>query len=355
MICISNISKTLGEFHLDKINLEINEGEYFVIIGPTGSGKTILLETIAGIYTPDEGDITLNKISLTNLPPRDRNISMVYQDFMLFPHMTVEQNIGFGLKNKKTDPEVIKKRVLEITEIFGISHLLNRHPGTLSGGEKQRASICRAVLMDPVLLLLDEPLSALDSRTRELLRSELKKFHGMYKTTILHITHNYEEVFSLADRVALMHDGVILQIGTPESLFERPKTEFIAEFVGFENLYEGKIILKDEAFFADVSGVCLKCNLSKRPESGEKVNISIRSENIRIYKEPIPGNDNNLVSCKITDICDMGSFVKISADAGFIIKSLMMKKDFVSEGPGIGDKAYACFSRDSVHVITQMV
>ncbi|MBN2734598.1 MAG: ATP-binding cassette domain-containing protein [Methanomicrobiaceae archaeon] len=351
MICINNVSKTLGEFHLDRINLEINEGEYFVIIGPTGSGKTILLETIAGIYSPDEGDITLNQKSLTNLPPRNRNISMVYQDFMLFPHMTVEQNIGFGLKNKKTDADVIKKRVLEITKIFGISHLLYRHPGTLSGGEKQRAAICRAVLMDPVLLLLDEPLSALDSRTRELLRSELKKFHGMYNTTILHITHNYEEVFSLADRVALMHKGEILQTGTPDDVFEKPKTEFIAEFVGFENLYQGIFVLRDGISSVEISGVDIRHNNSPTVREEESAKICIRSENIRISREKVSDTDVNVIFCKILDIIDNGSFVKIIADAGFILNSVMMKKSFNSEELKTGDTAYACFDFDSVHII----
>ncbi|WOF15330.1 ATP-binding cassette domain-containing protein [Methanoplanus sp. FWC-SCC4] len=349
MIQINNLSKDLGEFKLRDISLEVKEGEYLVIIGPTGAGKTILLETLAGIYPPDKGSITFDGNDITALPPRERNISMVYQDFMLFPHMNVEKNIGFGLKNKKASPDEIKKRVDEITKIFGINHLLHRYPCTLSGGEKQRAAICRAVLMDPVMLLLDEPLSALDSQTRDKLRIELKKFHGMFKTTIIHITHNYEEVFSLADRVALMNAGEILQVGSPDDLFERPASEFIARFVGIENIYGGTCV-EDGTFSVQVSGVTIECDSSCIHKKDANPKLCIRSENITISKEPVAEKGLNTLPCEILDITDKGSFVKITADVGFILNSVMMKRSFLSEGLKSGDRAYACFESGSVHI-----
>ncbi|WFN37056.1 ABC transporter ATP-binding protein [Methanomicrobium antiquum] len=351
MIHINNLSKDLGEFKLQNVSLDIPKGEYLVIIGPTGAGKTILLETLAGIYSPDCGNICFGDRDITALPPRERNISMVYQDFMLFPHMNVEKNIGFGLKNKKTAPDIIKKRVDEITEIFGINHLLHRFPGTLSGGEKQRTAICRAVLMDPVMLLLDEPLSALDTQTRETLRSELRKFHDLFKTTIIHITHNYEEVFSLADRVALMNEGEILQTGSPDDIFERPATGFIAGFVGIENVYEGIFVLRDGISSVEIFGIDIRHKNSLTVKEGESAKLCIRSENIRISKEKGLDMDSNVISCKILDIIDNGSFVKIIAYAGFILNSVMMKKTFNSEELKAGDTAYACFDFDSVHIL----
>ncbi|MCD6133364.1 MAG: ATP-binding cassette domain-containing protein, partial [Deltaproteobacteria bacterium] len=204
MIEIENISKNLGEFFLRDISFDIKDGEYFMILGPTGAGKTILLETIAGIYRPDKGRILMAGKDITYVPPKDRNISMVYQDYMLFPHLNVEQNVAFGLRLRKTPKEIIKDKVEKSSKLLNIYHLLHRYPGTLSGGEKQRVAIARAMVIEPYALLLDEPLSALDMQTRDRLRQELKRIHSITKTTIVHVTHNFEEVFSLADRVAVM-------------------------------------------------------------------------------------------------------------------------------------------------------
>jgi ABC-type Fe3+/spermidine/putrescine transport system ATPase subunit len=170
MIKVENITKNFGDFHLKDVSLDIGNGEYLVILGPTGAGKTILLETIAGIYRPDKGRVYINGMDITGLPPRKRNCGMVYQDYMLFPHLTAGENIGFGLKARKATANEMEEKVSGLAGLMGVSHLLNRYPATLSGGEKQRVAIARALVLEPEVLLLDEPLSALDDETRDRLQ-----------------------------------------------------------------------------------------------------------------------------------------------------------------------------------------
>jgi ABC-type Fe3+/spermidine/putrescine transport system ATPase subunit len=235
MLRLEDISLQLGGFRLCSINLHIRTGEYRVLLGPTGTGKTVLLETIAGLHSPHQGKIFLDGQNITTTAPEKRHLGIVYQDYALFPHFNVFQNIAFGLKIRGTAQNIIERKILKITEFLRISHFLKRLPKNLSGGECQRVALARALVLKPAMLLLDEPLSAMDRLTRNRLRDELKRIHKELGMTIFHITHDLHEAFFLADQMAVMHDGNILQKGTPDELSQRPATRFVAELMGMKN------------------------------------------------------------------------------------------------------------------------
>ena len=347
MIRIENISKNLGEFFLNDVTLDIEKGEYFVVLGPTGAGKTILLEAIAGIYSPDRGKIFMDGRDITNVPPRSRNISMVYQDYMLFPHLTVEKNISFGLKLKKITTKEIKKKIDGISRMLNVRHLFHRFPGTLSGGEKQRIAIARAVVTEPKALLLDEPLSALDAQTREGLRYELKKIHSVTGITIIHVTHNFEEVFSLGDSVAVMNEGKIIQVGNPDDVFRRPNCEFIANFVGVENLFKGRSTVNNGTSDITINGIKI---VSTACNSGDSV-VSIRPEDILVSRNKIESSARNSFSGTITDVIDKGAIIKIVADCGIPISAIITRRSFDDMGLRGGMSAYFTFKASDVHFI----
>ncbi|MDK2890056.1 MAG: molybdate transport system ATP-binding protein [Methanoculleus sp.] len=343
MLVIDSVSKSLGEFSLSNVSLSVEDGEYFIVLGPTGAGKTILLETIAGIYSPDTGRILLNGRDITDVPARERNIGMVYQDYMLFPHLTVEANIGFGLRSRRADPAFIRGKVEGSADLLNISHLLHRYPGTLSGGEQQRAAIARALVMEPEALLLDEPLSALDVKTRENLRAELAQIHEATGTTIVHITHNFEEVFDLADRVAIMRGGDVIQVGTPEEIFRRPNSDFVAGFVGVENLLRGT---------GSPDGTVAVEDLRIRVENGMSgpVSVAIRPEEILLSKKILPENGKNVFSGRVDSVRPNGGLVRVFVDAGVLFKVTLTRQGFEEAGFAPGDAVYLAFRPSAAHV-----
>lgn len=346
MIRIENVSKDLGDFKLDNVTLHINKGEYFVILGPTGAGKTILIETIAGIYRPDSGRIFINGNNVTDIPPKDRSISMVYQDYMLFPHLTVERNIEFGLHNKKITENEIKAKMNEIADLLGVSHLLNRYPGTLSGGEQQRIAIARAVVIEPKVLLLDEPLSALDTRTTERLREELEKIHKLKATTTIHVTHSFEEAFSLGDRIAVMGSGQIIQVGAPDDVFRKPNSKFIADFVGVENLFHGRSVVYDGISKVHTDGICM---VSSTLKSGN-VTVSIRPEDILISKKELDSSARNVFPGMIVEVKDMGPLVRLVVDVGVPFAVALTKLSYEDMELAYGTHVYIAFKASSTHL-----
>lgn len=347
MLWIDHISKDLGEFVLRDVSLEVGKGEYLVIIGPTGAGKTILLESIAGIYPPDSGRIMLDGREITYEEPRNRKICMVYQDYMLFPHLSVRDNIAFGLKARKFAPDMVEQRVRKTAELLDISHLLHRRPETLSGGEQQRTAISRAIAMEPSVLLLDEPLSALDGRTREILRRELRKIHHSLNTSVIHITHNFEEVFSLADRVAVMHQGRILQVGEPEEVFRKPVNEFVANFVGVENLFSGTCRRENGSGVIDLGGITLWTGSCL--DEGE-VRVTVRPEDINIERACPSEEKKNVRRGTIAGIEDGGTVVKLTVDAGNSFVVAITRQTWHNLGLGIGGPVYLTIPESAVHV-----
>ena len=236
MIEIKNLYGALGEFHLRDINLKVNKGEYLAILGPTGAGKTVLVEYVVGIYKPNKGSILIDGEDITSLYTEERNIGYVPQDYALFPNLTVERNISYGLEARNMRPENVSSIISEIISQLKIDYIRHRMPLNLSGGEKQRVALGRAMATEPRVLLLDEPLSALDENLRTELARELRRMQRDVNGTFIHVCHNFEEASDAADQIAIMNDGRIIQTGTLKEIMDKPKNEFVARFVKSQNV-----------------------------------------------------------------------------------------------------------------------
>lgn len=346
MVYLNNVSKRLGQFKLNKISLDIENNEYFVIIGPTGTGKTVILELIAGMYLPDQGDIWINGENVTHKYPEERHIGFVYQDYMLFPHLTVEENILFGLKIKKASRKEMNAHRDEISELLGIKALLRRYPATLSGGEQQRVAIARALVTRPQVLLLDEPLSALDPRSREIFQQELKSIHEQIKTTTVHITHDFNEALVLADRVGILNDGELVQAGTPEEVFKKPESEFVARFVGVDNIYKGEIMARGGDKFIHLDNLWLRVVSDLKG----KVRVAIRPEDIIIAREAMASRAQNTVKGIIVEIIPRGSLCKVVLDAGIPMVALITRQAVGELNLKEGQPVWAVFKTTAVHI-----
>lgn len=241
MLKIQHLYKKIGNFQIKDINVEIEKGEYFVILGPTGCGKSIVLETLSGLYKPDEGKIYFDEVELSKEYPENREIGFVYQDYMLFPHLLVKDNIIFGLKQRKIPKNQIEEKLSSVVSMLNISHLIDRRPSTLSGGEKQRVAIARAIITSPKILLMDEPLSSLDPQTKKEFMDMLKDIHDTRKNTVLHVTHDFNEAIYLADRIGVMNNGTIVQVGTVKEIFNTPNCDFVSEFMGMKDMINSKV------------------------------------------------------------------------------------------------------------------
>ncbi|MDY6918367.1 MAG: tungstate ABC transporter ATP-binding protein WtpC [Chloroflexota bacterium] len=346
MVRVEHVSKALGEFFLKDVSLDVADGEYLMILGPTGAGKTILLETIAGIYPPDRGRVFLNNLDVTILPPRKRNIGMVYQDYMLFPHLTVEKNIKYGLRSKKISKQDASRKAGELAELLGVSHLLHRYSGTLSGGEQQRIAIARALIVEPQVLLLDEPLSALDSETRSKLREELRRIHSFTGTTMIHVTHSFDEAFLLGSQMAIMNKGEIVQVGEPGEVFRKPNCKFAADFLGVSNIFRGESRIDNGIAYVDVNGV----RIASASIRDGQVYASIRPEDVLVSLHPIESSARNSFHGRIQEVHDTGIIVRIMVDVGVPFVAAITSRSFHEMGLRQGTVVHLTFKAADVHV-----
>ena len=327
-------SFTEGEAVLDNISLEISKGEFITLLGSSGCGKTTTLRIIAGLEQPDAGSVWLDGREVTGLEPNQRDVNTVFQNYALFPHMNVAENIGYGLKLKKVPKSEIRKKVSQMLELVQLEGYEKRKPSELSGGQKQRVAIARALVNNPKVLLLDEPLGALDLQLRRAMQIELKHLQKKLGITFIYITHDQEEAINMSDRIAVMRDGRIEQIGTPDEIYNHPKTSYVATFVGNANILHGaaesiqgqnaivkigndKVIVKLETSQQNTEDTGVKQYLS----AGEKVTLAVRSENILLQEAAVIGNtgtDNGdtvdiSVAGGISDIHDANSISGLQA------------------------------------------
>lgn len=311
-------SFTEGEAVLDNISLEISKGEFITLLGSSGCGKTTTLRIIAGLEQPDAGSVWLNGREVTGLEPNQRDVNTVFQNYALFPHMNVAENIGYGLKLKKVPKSEIRKKVSQMLELVQLEGYEKRKPSELSGGQKQRVAIARALVNNPKILLLDEPLGALDLQLRRAMQIELKHLQKKLGITFIYITHDQEEAINMSDRIAVMRDGRIEQIGTPDEIYNHPKTSYVATFVGNANILHGaaesiqgenaivkigndRVIVKLETSQQDTGDTRAKQYLA----AGEKVTLAVRSENILLQETAVIG-DTGTDHRDIVDISVLG-------------------------------------------------
>ena len=323
---IEGVTKTFGKFYAcDDISLDVYRGEFFALLGGSGSGKSTLLRVLAGFETPDRGRVLIDGVDVTALPPYQRPVNMMVQSYALFPHMTVAQNIAFGLKQDRLPAGEIRDRVQAMLELVQMPQLGNRKPDQLSGGQRQRAALARALARQPKLLLLDEPLGALDKRLRERTQFQLVNIQEQVGTTFIMVTHDQEEAMTMSSRIAVMDAGRIVQVSTPAALYEFPATRFVAEFIGGINLFEGRVLSHDP----DAGLVRVQCDSLAEPvlarhtdflPEGTAVSVAVRPEKIDVHEQR-PDADNVAVG-KVRDIAYLGdvSIYHVQTETGATLR-----------------------------------
>jgi molybdopterin-binding protein len=346
MLKLENISLTVGNFELKEISFEVKRGDYFVILGLSGVGKSLLLESIAGLIKPTGGRIFLHGEEITNKNIQDRNMSIVYQDTDLFPHMDVFENIAYPLKSR--GEEKIKEKIDPITEVLGIMGILKRKPVTLSGGEYQRVSLARSMAAGNDLFLLDEPLASLDSKSKSELRALLRKLNRS-GITIIHVTHDYEEAISLANIIGIMENNRLVHVAPPEEIFKHPKSEFVAHFIGTKNFFSGKLKSINNTDLKEFSSSGIKIFCLTDITDGEAF-LTIQPEEITISTVSESGSSRNHFAGKIIDIAPAKQGMEITVNIGVDIIVIISKESMIRLNLGIGKEAWINFKASSCKI-----
>jgi ABC-type Fe3+/spermidine/putrescine transport system ATPase subunit len=329
MIEIKDLSIHIGDFSLTRLNLSIRDKEYFVILGPSGAGKTIFLECIAGIHKLKNGEIWIDGTNVTHLAPEERGVGYVPQDYVLFPFLNVRENIIFGLKQRKFSKTEARKRLQTLADLLGVTHLLDRDTRTLSGGEKQRVALARALAPAPRILLLDEPLSALDVQTSKYLRLELRRIHQELGVTTIHITHNHVEAEELADRMAIMCQGKFEQTGKPHDIFFAPENEAVSNFIGSLNILDCDSCRQLVPGLMEVDCGGIQIILPHDEDSMQKIAISPRD--VYISNVLPPGPSVNRFKGPVTDIAFTSTMARINVKVGNSIVKAEMPAELARE------------------------
>jgi spermidine/putrescine transport system ATP-binding protein len=328
-ITIEGVTKRFGRVvAVRETSFDIREGEFFTMLGPSGCGKTTTLRMIAGFEQADEGRILLRGVDVTTVPPNRRNVNMVFQHYALFPHMSVADNVAFGLKLKRVSKEEQRQRVQEMLEIVALSGLERRRPSQLSGGQQQRVALARALVNRPAALLLDEPLGALDVKLRKALQLELKRIQHEIGTTFVYVTHDQEEALAMSDRIAVMNDGVVEQIGSPREVYERPHTAFVADFIGSLNALDVTVdeLVGGNAVARLPKGGHVVATAGSSVRTGERIKVAVRPEKVRV---DIEGDrapaDGSLLSGTVAEVVFLGmvTHVHVDTEAGRMVSHRM--------------------------------
>jgi ABC-type sugar transport system ATPase subunit len=350
MVRLEGVSRQWPEFAIKNVTLAVEEGEYLVVVGPTGAGKTLLLELLLGVHRPDAGQLYLAGKDVTNEPPEKRGIGMVYQDYLLFPHLNVEQNLAFGLRYGQVPANQQPTKVYDTAKLLAIDHLLHRFPYTLSGGERQRVAIGRALVTEPRVLLLDEPLSALDRATAGRLRTELKSLQRTKNLTTIHVTHDLLEARLTGNRIALINAGELNAVGTAEDLFRRPPTLFAANFVGAVNLLKATFE-KSEGVERFVAGpIVATCSVCPSPGHCQHY-IMVLPDEVAIL--PANATGPNLIPGEVSALIDEGNYVSVLLRVTGIAEPItvhLTRQAVRSHGLGVGALVTADV-RNALHVL----
>jgi putrescine transport system ATP-binding protein len=363
-IVIESINKTFGGFTaVDSVNLRIYKGEMFALVGASGCGKTTLLRMLAGFATPSAGRIMIDDQDMTAVPPHERPVNMMFQSYALFPHMTVEQNVGYGLRRMALDGTTRGKRIRDALEMVQLGPLAKRKPHQLSGGQRQRVALARALIRRPKVLLLDEPLSALDKKLREQTQFELMNIQYQVGITFVFVTHDQDEAMALSTRIAVMNRGQVVQVGTPSEIYEFPQSRFVADFIGTTNLFEGTVRTGDAGHLvvhSPEAGCDLIVDEIGRFSSGQRVWVALRPEKIRLSKQPVPvgwlGEPINQIKGTVWELGYLGnrSTYRIKTETGKLVTVFAQNDRRTSEWSiDWSDEVYLNWSVDGAVVLNQ--
>jgi len=315
---LRNLTKRFGKVTaVDNLTISsINKGEFVTFLGPSGCGKTTLLRMVAGFYYPSSGSVIMHGQEINDIPPEKRMTSMVFQNYALFPHMSVFGNIAYGLKLRKLSKSEIREKVLNILKIVQLEGLEYRKPTELSGGQQQRVALARCIVIEPEIILLDEPLSNLDANLRVQMREEIRKIQQSFNLTTIFVTHDQEEAMSMSDRIVVINEGRVEQIGTPTEIYEKPATLFVSSFIGYINLIPGQIASKERDMFRISTPLCELFNTStelNELHADDQIMVIIRPESVTLGKSPLPGREN-LLKGIVLNFTYIGSTVRYTID-----------------------------------------